>query len=114
MSARGAAAEAQACAYLEREGLICLERNMSCRLGEIDLIMRDREEVVIVEVRARAHGALVDALNSVSTHKRRRIIQATRYWQTRHPELADEPLRFDIVAINGQHIDWQRNAFEAL
>lgn len=114
MSSRGAAAEALACAHLERHGLSCLERNMTCRVGEIDLIMRDGEELVMVEVRARAHGALVDALTSVSPHKRRRIVQATRYWLMRHPECADQPLRFDVVAIDGGHINWQRNAFDAL
>ncbi len=112
MSARGAAAEARACAYLERNGLICLERNMHCRVGEIDLIMRDVQELVFVEVRSRAEGALVDALSSISAHKRKRIVQATRYWLSRHSEHADQPLRFDVVAIDGQHIHWQRNAFE--
>ncbi len=114
MIGRGAAAEQQACDYLEQHGLQSLERNMRCRVGEIDLIMDDGEELVIVEVRARAHGALVDALSSVSAHKRKRIIQATRYWLARHPERADQPLRFDVVAINGESLNWHRNAFDAV
>lgn len=114
MIERGAAAEQQACTYLEKQGLQCLERNMRCRVGEIDLIMHDGEELVIVEVRARAQGALVDALSSVSSHKCRRIIQATRYWLARHPERADQPLRFDVIAISGETLNWHRNAFDAL
>lgn len=114
MMERGAAAEQQACDYLQQQGLHCLERNMHCRVGEIDLIMHDGEELVIVEVRARAPDALVDALSSISAHKRKRIIQATRYWLARHPERADQPLRFDVIAISGASLDWHRNAFDAL
>ena len=54
---RGAEAEAMAAAFLERRGLRVLERNYRCRLGEIDLVARDGDTTVFVEVRQRASSA---------------------------------------------------------
>src|SRR5690606_14695403 len=54
---RGSAAEESALAWLEQAGLTLLARNLRCRLGEIDLLMRDGDVLVFVEVRARGRGA---------------------------------------------------------
>ena len=48
---KGKTAEDQACDYLQRKGLRLIEKNYTCRLGEIDLIMEDKHHIVFVEVR---------------------------------------------------------------
>lgn len=114
MNLRGQAAEQQARQYLQAQGLRLLAQNVHCRMGEIDLIMQDKHELAIVEVRSRAAGALVDALTSISASKRQRIIKATRYWLSRNSQWFDHPLRFDVVAVDGKQVQWHSNAFDAL
>ncbi len=114
MSKRGNEAEDQAWRYLQKQGLTLLERNAASRRGEIDLILEDGEELVMVEVRARANGAAVTAAASITMQKRQRIIAATQHWLSRHPRRHDQPLRFDVIAIDGDELRWIRNAFDAL
>ena len=109
---RGASAEAQAHSYLEREGLRPIERNYRCRLGEIDLIMRDGATLVFVEVRQRAKGSLVSAAESVSHTKQRKLVAAARHFLMRNPAYSDHAMRFDLVAIDGDQPRWQRNVMQ--
>ncbi|MGJ8671014.1 MAG: YraN family protein [Oceanococcus sp.] len=113
MNTRGAKAELRARRYLESQGLQCLEQNMQCRVGEIDLIMCDGDELAFVEVRSRAEHATVDALSSISVQKRLRIVRASRHWLSRHPDWFERPMRFDVVAIDGNELQWLRNSFDA-
>ena len=112
MNQRGSQAEQQARRYLEAQGLRCLVQNMHCRVGEIDLIMQDGDELAFVEVRARAANATVDALSSITAHKRQRIVRACRQWLSRNPQWFEAPMRFDVVAIDGGRLHWQRNSFD--
>ena len=114
MRAPGATRERDACRFLEAQGLRLQARNFHCRLGEIDLIMRDGEELVFVEVRHRGAGSLVDATGSVDARKQQRLIKAARVWLTRHPQEADAPMRFDVCASDGTGWEWIRNAFDAV
>lgn len=109
----GQRAEQLACEYLQREGLKLLDRNVHSRVGEIDLLMRDGDELVVIEVRSRRAGALVSAADSLSTQKQRRLIQATRQWLNRNPQFAEQPLRFDAVLLDGSKLNWVRDAFQA-
>lgn len=104
--------------YLQERGLTIVARGYRCRLGEIDLVCHDGTTLVIVEVRARAAAALVRAKETVDHGKRRRLVQATRHFLARHPRFFDQPIRFDVVAVDGidgdsPDIDWIRNAFDA-
>src|SRR5690606_12753645 len=110
--------EDAAARYLERHGLEVLEKNYRCRVGELDLVCRDADAVVVVEVRARAASAPVDALESIGPRKRRRIVQATRHLLLTHARLRSRPVRFDVVAIDAidsdnPRIQWIKNAFDA-
>ena len=109
----GFAAEEQARKYLGQQGLTWLESNYSCRLGEIDLIMRDKEYLVFVEVRARASNAYGSAVHSVTHSKRQKLLRtATLYLQTK--KLYDKlPCRFDVVSLDGNtpQLTWIKNAF---
>lgn len=112
MNQRGQTAEKLARNFLESQGLTCLASNMQCRVGEIDLIMRDADELAFVEVRSRRAGAHVDAISSINKHKQQRIIRASRYWLSRNPQWFDQAMRFDVVAIDGDQLHWERDAFE--
>ena len=111
---RGRDAEARAEAHLVAAGLQPVCRNYRCRSGEIDLVLRDGDTLVIVEVRHRSRDSHGGAAASVDRHKQRRIIGAARHYlgQAAH---GDPPaVRFDVVCIDGdQAIDWIPSAFEA-
>ena len=96
--ARGLKSEADAEAFLVTRGFLPLARNHACRGGEVDLVMQEGETVVFVEVRRRRPGARVDALESVTLTKRRRIVRAATDWAMRAGAL-ERPLRFDVVAV---------------
>lgn len=109
----GAAAESLALAHLEQAGARLLARNYRCRQGEVDLIMRDEDTIVFVEVRLRAAGALVSAAESIDPHKQRRIVTAARHYLAGRTE---SPCRFDCVlldSLDAGAVRWVRNAFDA-
>jgi putative endonuclease len=107
---QGRAWEDMALAYLERRGLVLVEANFRCKLGEIDLILRDGATLVFVEVRQRAAGAPVSAAASIGPDKIRRIIRAAQVYLQRFSRLP--PCRIDVVAIDGDDIEWLTNAIE--
>ncbi|NDY96382.1 YraN family protein [Wenzhouxiangella limi] len=116
----GQRGETAAEALLGRSGLQIVERNYRCRAGEIDLVMLDPETadgdvLVFVEVRLRAPGAPVEALETVDGNKQRKLIQAARHFLMSHPVFASHPCRFDVIAIDDpdEKPAWIRNAFEA-
>lgn len=98
-------------AYLQRHGLVLIEANFRCKLGEIDLIMRDGETLVFVEVRQRAAGSQVSAAESISPAKIRRLVRAAQVYLQRFTRLP--PCRFDVIAIDGPKLEWLQNAIEA-
>lgn len=102
--------------HLLRNGLKLLERNFSCRHGEIDLVMLDGMTVVFVEVRFRKFSRFATAAASVDVHKQRRLWRTGGCYLRRHPRHHDAPVRFDVVAFDGpdQHdfaLQWLRDAF---
>lgn len=108
--AKGAAAEDQAARYLSERGLSLVERNFRVRGGEIDLICRDGDTTVFVEVRLRGNPNYGGAGASITATKQRRLILAARHWLARHGE---RPCRFDCVLFDGGRIEWLKNAFAA-
>ena len=118
MTARstGALWEAAAAAHLQQAGLRTLTRNFNCRLGEIDLIMTERDCTVFVEVRYRSNAAHGDGVASVGVAKRTKLLRAAQVWLQAHPQRATQACRFDVIACSGTPdqpaFDWIRNAFE--
>lgn len=94
----GRAAEDAAAALLRAKGLTIVERNFRAKTGEIDLVAKDRDEIVFVEVRARASAAFGGAAASVGGAKRRKLISAARVWLLARSWTG--PCRFDVVAID--------------
>jgi len=113
--ALGAAAEAAALQHLEASGLRLLARNARFKVGELDLVMRDGETVVFVEVRLRNASGFGDGFDSVDRRKRQRMVRAAQAWLLGRPALSNLPCRLDVVAAQarpgGFGLDWQRDAF---
>lgn len=116
--ATGAGAEDRALAHLQRQGLVLVERNYrvargpSRRAGEVDLVMRAPDgTLVFVEVRARADTRAGGAAASVHAGKQRRLIFAAQHYLLRFDRLP--PCRFDVVAIDGEQLQWLPGAFTA-
>lgn len=101
--------------HLQTAGLIVLARNVTCRHGELDLVMQDQEVVVFVEVRYRRSAGFGGALASVDAHKQRRLIATAAFYLQTHPTQARRPCRFDVIAIAGEienpRIEWIKDAF---
>lgn len=115
----GDAAENRALAYLRQQGLELKSRHYRLAGGprmpaaEIDLVMRDRDgTLVFVEVRSRSGGRIGGgAAASISAAKRARLVRAAQHYLMRLP--APPPCRFDVVAIDGEALQWLRGAFDA-
>lgn len=106
----GDAGEDAALSHLTGKGMSLVERNFRCRGGEIDLVMRDGETLVFVEVRARADARHGGAAASITTRKQARLIVAAQVFLQRYR--MPPPCRFDVVAIDGGEIAWLKNAIE--
>jgi len=82
------------------------------RGAEVDLILRERDgTLVFVEVRSRAGTKHGGAAASVGSSKQRRIVRAAQHYLLRQQALP--PCRFDVVALDGGHIQWLKAAFDA-
>ena len=118
MSARAAGDvfEGRALEHLQRAGLKLLARNFSTRFGELDLVMRDADALVFVEVRYRRHLRFGGGAASVGAVKRERIARAAQGFLQQHPKTASLPCRFDVVAFDGDartaECEWIKAAFE--
>jgi putative endonuclease len=115
----GDAGEARALAHLLAQGLALVQRNYRvargphARGGEVDLIMRERDgTLVFVEVRSRQSAAFGGAAASVSASKQRSLVLAAQYFLM-NTQRSTPPCRFDVVALDGDRIEWLRGAFDA-
>lgn len=116
--AAGDAAEARALRWLQAQGLTPVARNYrvargpSARGGEVDLILRERDgTLVFVEVRARADVRHGGAAASVGASKQRRIVFAAQHYLMRLA--TPPPCRFDVLALDGDDVQWIKAAFDA-
>ena len=114
----GDAGEARALAHLLTQGMTLVQRNYrvargpNARGGEIDLILRERDgTLVFVEVRARRGTNHGGAAASVGATKQRSLVLAAQHFLRTQRTLP--PCRFDVVAIDGERIEWLRAAFDA-
>lgn len=116
----GIAAEDCALEHLRDSGLKLIARNYRCKAGEIDLVMLERDTLVLVEVRYRATTDFGGAAASVTAHKQRRITLAAQHLLVCRRELRRYAARFDVVAVAPGpaaplpaplKVDWIKNAF---
>jgi putative endonuclease len=97
--ALGKSAEDRAVAELRRRGYAILARRYRTRHGEIDIVAREGETTVFVEVKTRAGDDFGDGADAVDAWKQRRIAKMAVDFLSRH-RLHDRPCRFDVVAID--------------
>ena len=113
----GARIERAASALLQRQGLAAVAANARYRDGELDLVMRDGETLVFVEVRHRRSAGHGGGAASVDAAKRRRLVRAAQRFLLEHPQFAERPCRFDVVEASGDpespRLNWLRDAFRA-
>jgi len=105
--------------FLKKQGLVPITENFRCRMGEIDLIARDSECLVFVEVRFRGAGSFSRAGLTVDIHKQRKLIRTAALYTTRRPQYANSVMRFDVVAIDANErgettINWIKDAFRPM
>jgi putative endonuclease len=107
----GRKAEELAAAFLQAKGLTIVEKNFRAKVGEIDIVAKDKDEIIFVEVRARASREFGGAAASVGGAKRRKLIRGASLWlQARR---WDGACRFDVVAVDGGRLEHIPAAFDA-
>ena len=94
---KGRWGEALAAAYLQKKLYRVVATNFSCRFGEIDLIVRNRQYLVFVEVKLRRSASYVQAREYVTPAKQQRLRTTAMYWLSCHE--TDLQPRFDIIEI---------------
>lgn len=104
----GDAGEESAVRHLEAQGMRVLARNFRVKGGELDIVGRDGATIVFVEVRRRASADFGGAAYSITATKQRRLVLAARHWLARH---GDAACRFDCVLIEGENLEWIKDAF---
>ena len=108
----GALAENSAAAFLESQGFVIVARNFLRRVGEIDVVARAGELLVVAEVRTRASDRFGGAAASVSRDKQRRIAATTALFLQCRPELSQCRVRFDVLVVRDGAIEWLKHAFD--
>lgn len=99
--------------YLLSHSLTYVTNNFSCKMGELDLIMRDNNTLVFVEVKYRRHRQYGAAEEMVNYAKQKRLMRTAFYWLQQHNYSIDNTsFRFDVIAIHeqGNDINWIKNA----
>lgn len=112
MNKLGQLYEQLALAYLQQQGLQLLQQNYQCKAGEIDLVMRERDSLVFVEVKYRASTAFGGAVAAVTRAKQQKLLRASRWYLQQH-KATDQPCRVDVLTIEGQppyQYNWIKNA----
>lgn len=117
----GKNAEQQAKDWLQRQGLQVIAENFHCKGGEIDLIALENKTLpagnkfqilVFIEVKYRKSNTFGHALEFVTPQKQDRVQKCAQYYLLKHAEHQNAPLRFDVIAIEGENPpQWIQNAF---
>ena len=111
----GHAAERIVRTHLEKSGLEFICSNYNCRFGELDLVMRERDTLVVIEVRYRRQTVFMQPVASITSAKIRRIACATRHYLSSHPRWRNVSVRFDVIGLHGPlanpEMNWIRGAF---
>lgn len=103
--------EQVAAAYLEQQGMKIVKRNFRNRQGEIDIIGYHGGYLVFVEVKYRSSTVKGNALEAVDYRKQRQICKVADYYRYLHNLGMNTMIRYDVVAVQGEDIQWVQNAF---
>ena len=105
----GTAYEVIAADYLKKQGVRILEMNYRTSRGEIDIIGKEKDTICFIEVKYRKNASYGQPWEAISIEKRKRIcFCAKQYLFRKHWKWQ---IRFDVISICGDEINWFRNAF---
>ena len=107
----GTAWEEAAAEFLTKNGYVILEKNFRCKEGEIDLVAKDGEYLVFVEVRSRRTAGSGHPLESVNIAKQRKICRVSRYYMLKRRISPDTAIRYDVISVLGSEMELVKNAF---
>jgi putative endonuclease len=110
---KGNEAEQIACDHLAKNGYKIITRNFNCRVGEIDIIAQNGEDLVFVEVRSWRSAATVNPIHTISRRKQERVIRAAELYLAKHVR-GPIPARFDVVIVKlgaAPEVELIQNAF---
>lgn len=96
--ARGRLGEELAAAHLIGQGLIVLDRNWRCEVGEIDIVAREGDSLVICEVKTRSSRRFGSPLEAVTMAKAARLRRLAACWVSTH-DVRPQQIRIDLVGI---------------
>lgn len=105
--------EETAVKMLEKNGVQILARNFRCRAGEIDIIARDEEYLVFIEVKYRNNGTSGLPEEAVNVNKQKKIVHTAKFYLCRYDQSEDIPIRFDVIAFLDKQCRWYKDAFSA-
>ena len=114
----GKIGEDYAAAMLKNRGWTVLERNYRSRYGEIDIIARDGQYIVFVEVKTRHTAGLDHPLAAVTKGKQQKLLKTALLYLSEHPEAQQYDCRFDVAGLTTDgtgtvlRVDYIENAFE--
>lgn len=112
---KGQEIESLVCQYLQDQGLQLLIRNFRCRLGEMDWIGLDKDQLMFLEIRFRRNTSFGGGAASVDFRKQQKLIKTAKFFLRTHPNFTKHSCRFDVVAVtlkdNTPQIEWIPNAF---
>ena len=84
--------------YLEKQGYIILERNFYCKQGEIDIIAKDKNEIVFIEVKSRSNTEYGLPSEGVTKQKIKHLYRTAKYFLYKN-KMLNEIARFDAIEI---------------
>ncbi len=103
--------EELAVSFLKQNNIQILERNFSCKIGEIDIIGLDRDCLVFFEVKYRKNATFGYPEEAISKSKIRKISLVSNYFLLKNSNFAECTIRYDVISILGDKISWKKNAF---
>ncbi len=106
--------EARACHYLTDKGYRILDRNYRSYNGEIDIVAKDGEYIVFVEVKYRTKNSFGYSAEAVNVHKQQIIYKVAENYLCRYYPDSEPLCRFDVIAFDGHEITHIINAFGGL
>lgn len=112
---KGFHAEEIACRYLVSKGLLLVEKNFFCRFGELDLIMKEKDSLVFVEVKYKKNQDFASCISAVTEKKQKKVKQTALYYLHKNQLFEKIACRFDVVTLCGNiscpEISWLPSAF---
>ncbi|MFI3213627.1 MAG: YraN family protein [Eubacteriales bacterium] len=101
--------EDMATTFLKEQGIQIIERNFRCKQGEVDIIGEDNGTLLFLEVKYRKNECLGFPYEAITLYKQRKICKVANYY--RYYKRMEKPLRYDVISICGDQIQWFQNAF---